>query len=124
MPVQIVMKLTNDPRHKKREKLIQKLFSLSFRKKDEKKTRSSLTKIIEKLPEIDKIISQAAPEFPLEKISRIDLSILRLAVFEFLTKTAPQKVIINEAVELAKEFGNENSFSFVNGALGTILKNL
>lgn len=118
------MKLTNDPRHKKRERLVQRLFSLSFRKKDEKKTRSSLTKIVEKLPEIDKIISQVAPEFPLEKISRVDLSILRLAVFELLTKTAPPKVIIDEAVELAKEFGNEKSFSFVNGALGTILKNL
>lgn len=74
-------------------------------------------------PEIDSKIQSAAPEWPLEKISKIDLAILRLAVGELLDGKEPPKVVIDEAIELAKEFGNEKSPGFVNGVLGTILKN-
>ena len=73
---------------------------------------------------IDKTISDAAPEWPLEKVAKVDLAILRLAVYELLiVKSEPPKVIIDEAVELAKEFGNDSSGSFINGVLGTVLKN-
>ena len=58
-----------------------------------------------------------------DKINKIDLAILRLAVYELLVeKTQPPHVIIDEAIELAKEYGNESSSSFVNGALGNIIK--
>ena|SRR3990167_6058955 len=72
--------------------------------------------------EIDKIISECAPDWPIDKISKIDLVILRIAVFELLySKKVPEKVAIDEAVELAKEFGNDTSSKFVNGVLGTVV---
>jgi N utilization substance protein B len=73
--------------------------------------------------EIDEIIKIAAPAWPLEKVSPIDLSILELATTELLyMDEIPPKVSINEAVELAKSFGGENSYRFVNGVLGTIYR--
>ena len=73
--------------------------------------------------QIDQIIAKSAPEWPIDQISLIDKSILRLAIFELnYGKDAPPKVIINEAVELAKQFGSENSSKFINGVLGTVYK--
>jgi N utilization substance protein B len=74
--------------------------------------------------EIDEIIEQCAPDWPLEKISKVDLVILRIAIFEILygKKKIPEKVAIDEAVELAKEFGNDTSSKFVNGVLGTVVE--
>jgi len=60
--------------------------------------------------------------WPVDKLNKIDLAILRLAIYELERKKTPPKVIIDEAVELAKEFGGENSPSFINGVLGTIYK--
>jgi N utilization substance protein B len=79
--------------------------------------------IITHLEVIDNLITANAPKWPLDKINRVDLAILRCAVWElkFQTKTPP-KVIIDEAVELAKEFGTDTSSSFVNGCLGSIIK--
>src|SRR3989338_320916 len=72
---------------------------------------------------IDSLIEQAAPEWPLEQISVIDKSILRLASYELLKdKDIPPKVAINEAVEIAKTFGGENSSKFINGVLGTLYR--
>ncbi len=77
--------------------------------------------IFRKRQKIDKIIGKAAPEFPIDKINKIDLAILRLAVFELaIEKKEPPKVIIDEAIELAKEYGGETSPQFINGALGNI----
>lgn len=77
------------------------------------------------LPVIDQAIESAAPEWPTDKIAKIDLSILRLAGYELMIeRKEPPKVIIDEAIELAKTYGNENSAKFVNGVLGTILKSL
>lgn len=79
--------------------------------------------IIKNLPRIDSLITKSAPQWPLDQVNKIDLAILRLAVFELvLNKQEPEKVIIDEAVELAKEFGGQSSPAFVNGVLGTILK--
>ncbi len=78
---------------------------------------------VENITEIDDLITQAAPEWPLDQISVIDKSILRLAAFELLkTDEIPPKVAINEAVELAKTFGGENSSKFINGVLGTLYR--
>ncbi|HKX23779.1 MAG TPA: transcription antitermination factor NusB [Candidatus Saccharimonadales bacterium] len=79
-----------------------------------------------KLKELDETIQPIAPEWPLDQISRIDLTILRLALFELLhlQDLVPPKVAINEAVELAKAFGGDNSSKFVNGVLGTAYRTL
>lgn len=74
--------------------------------------------------EIDDIIRPVAPEWPIEQIARVDRVILRIGVYELLfDNQVPPKVVINEAVELAKAFGGENSSKFINGVLGTVLRN-
>lgn len=73
--------------------------------------------------ELDGIIQPIAPEWPLEQIARMDRIVLRIGTYELLFgDDAPPKVVINEAVELAKAFGGDNSSKFVNGVLGTVLK--
>jgi N utilization substance protein B len=73
--------------------------------------------------EIDDIVRPVAPEWPIEQIARIDRIILRIGVYELLHEPdVPPKVAINEAVELAKAFGGDNSSKFVNGVLGTVLR--
>lgn len=75
-----------------------------------------------KKEKLDGIVMEHAPAWPVEKLNRVDLAILRLAIFELREKREPVKVIIDEAVELAKEFGSEGSPAFVNGVLGAIVK--
>lgn len=75
--------------------------------------------------EIDQLITQAAPNWPLEQMSRVDVNILRIAIYEMLFALdghIPVKAAINEAVELAKQFGSGSSRRFVNGVLGTLAK--
>jgi N utilization substance protein B len=73
--------------------------------------------------DIDAVIAPAAPEWPVEQIARVDKVILRIGVYELMIKRdVPPKVAINEAVELAKSFGGQNSSKFVNGVLGTIYR--
>lgn len=77
--------------------------------------------VLKKKKEIDEIIKRFAPAWPLEQISTIDRNILRLAIFEILLNNGmPPKGAINEAVELAKIYGSENSAKFVNGVLGSV----
>lgn len=87
-----------------------------------------LTKgIVENISQIDKIIEKAAPEWPIEKIALIDRNVLRIGLYELLfgdKKTVPPKVAINEAIELAKNFGSENSGKFINGVLGAVFREL
>lgn len=116
------MKTSQDPRHQHRIELMQNLFSLTF---PLSVTDEKIKKIVKYIGRIDKQIEVSAPEWPIDKIAKIDLAVLRLAVYELtIVKKEPPKVIIDEAVELAKEFGNDNSPKFVNGVLGTILKKL
>lgn len=113
------MKTPFDPRHKKRQKIVEDLFKLDFYKQNAGKAAKI---ILSHKGFIDKTIEKAAPEFPVEKINKTDLAILRLAVFELLIeKKEPPKVIVDEAIELAKEYGGQTSSSFVNGALGNII---
>lgn len=75
--------------------------------------------------ELDEIIQPVAPDWPLSQIARVDRSILRIGVYELTYGTSvPAKVVINEAVELAKSFGADNSSKFVNGVLGTVYKKI
>lgn len=78
----------------------------------------------EKAPELDARLQPIAPEWPIDQISRMDRIILRMGLYELtFYKDTPTKVVINEAVELAKAFGGDNSSKFINGVLGTIYKN-
>lgn len=115
------MKTPRDPRHKRRQKVVKLLFAQSFLPQ---KTRNEIViSILTCLNTIDHHIQKIAPAFPIEKINRVDLAILRLAVYEILLeKTQPPKAIVDEAIELAKEFGGETSPAFINGALGNLLK--
>lgn len=99
---------------------MEELFAYSF---SDKTACERIRPIIEHLPEIDQKIQSVAPEWPLSKIAKIDLAILRLGAYELMVETdAPPKVVIDEAVELAKAYGNEGSAKFINGALGALIK--
>ncbi|MDN5275659.1 MAG: putative transcription termination factor [Candidatus Saccharibacteria bacterium] len=77
--------------------------------------------VIKTQADLDAKIQPIAPDWPIDQIARIDRNILRIGVYELLheAKVVPPKVAINEAVELAKAFGSDNSSKFVNGVLGT-----
>lgn len=78
--------------------------------------------ILEHLPEIRKVISEKAPEWPIEKISPVDRAILEIGVYEILfSKDVPPVVAINEAIEIAKSYGGENASKFINGVLSSVL---
>ncbi len=143
------MKGHTDKRHTSRIIILQKLFERYFRTGDisrpvdnefsnedllnieegeakyDKKLADELLKgTIKYIKKADNIITLLAPEWPLEQINKVDLQILRMAIYEgFIAKITPPKVVINEAVELAKEFGGKPSGNFVNGVLGTLMQN-
>ncbi|MFA4846271.1 MAG: transcription antitermination factor NusB [Patescibacteria group bacterium] len=82
-----------------------------------------ITGVITTVTDIDKVIAKAAPEWPVEQIASIDKTILRMAIFELQhDQETPPRVVINEAVELAKAFGGDNSSKFINGVLGTLYR--
>ena len=135
------MKRKSDPRHFARLLAIQTLFSENF-DKDKKRSKHTIkelkeineiknydkelyNKIIqgikENWEEIDEGIKKHAPQWSLEQIKKVDLEILRIAIYEgFIGKITPPKVAIDEAIELAKELSGEASDKFVNGVLGAI----
>lgn len=83
--------------------------------------------VMKHLPELDKIIEKAAPQWPLEQIAIVDRNVLRLGLFELLfgnRDEVPPKVAINESIELAKSFGGDSSGKFVNGVLGTVYREI
>lgn len=83
-------------------------------------TRSLVAGVLEHRAALDEQIQKHAPEWPLDQMALIDHSILRLALWEFsLSHLTPVKVAINEAVELAKEFGSDSAPRFINGVLGS-----
>jgi N utilization substance protein B len=80
--------------------------------------------VIQEQSDLDAALQPVAPEWPIDQIARMDRLVLRLGLYELLHEpSVPPKVVINEAVELAKAFGGENSSKFVNGVLGTVLRN-
>lgn len=113
-----------DVRHKRRIEVVEDLFAYSFVQPAFKAPHQSdlFDAIIPKIPEIDTKIVEFAPKFPIDRLSKIDLAILRLAIYELMiSPTEPSKVVINEAVELAKELGGEKSYTFINGVLGKLI---
>lgn len=117
------MKTALDPRHTRRQKIIQELFAWNANRKNVL-TDPRSQGVVENVAQLDKIIRNCAPEWEIDKINPIDLAVLRAACFELAFEhKEPPKVIIDEAIELAKEFGNETSPGFINGALGKALTN-
>lgn len=118
------MKKGDDPRHKTRVDAVKALFETTFGQESKTKESALAKATLEKRSQIDKTIEKSAPAWPIEQISPVDLSVLRLAIFELLYKEEkePYKVIVDEAVEIAKKYGDKSSPSFVNGVLGTVIK--
>jgi N utilization substance protein B len=136
------MKKATDPRHLARVLALQTMFSKDFMSQQSDKldyTPEELAKIDaisgydkelyekitsgveDKKTEIDELIAKHAPQWPVAQIKKVDLAILRMALFEgFLSDSTPPKVAIDEAIELAKMFGGNASDKFVNGVLGAI----
>ena len=136
------MKKATDPRHLSRELALQSLFSKDFNNDrintidfnveelsiideieeyNEELYNTLVTGVREKKEDIDLMISSFAPQWPISQMKLVDIQILRIAILEgFLEKITPPKVAIDEAIELAKEFGGDSSSKFVNGVLGAI----
>ena len=94
---------------------------------DDKKFVEKLVKgVLKSQTDLDTKIQPIAPEWPIDQIARIDRNVLRIGLYELLfqAKVIPPKVAINEAVELAKAFGSDNSSKFINGVLGTAYRTL
>ena len=120
---------SQDQRHLKRIKLVQHLFAHTFDQDHfpegklpfDQALQPEIEKLLENLEKIDAQLRQHAPERPLSEINQVDLAIFRVIVWEWMTKKTPYKVLIDEAVELAKELGSDSSPRFINGVLGKLL---
>jgi transcription antitermination protein NusB len=126
------MKTKSDPRHQYRIHLMQQLFSWQTNPSAQ---TTEIQPIIENIESIDEIIKKSAPLWPINQINKIDLAILRLSTFELTiahkssdqytekgTTAVPPKVVIDEAIELAKEYGGDSSPNFINGVLGKLVE--
>jgi N utilization substance protein B len=107
-------------------KIVQNLFAQIFYNNTKNLPNEDETTIEEIKPHLttlDELIKKNAPKYPLDRIAKIDLAILRLAIYELIIEqTEPPKVIIDEAVTLAKEFGGDRSYAFINAVLGAVYK--
>lgn len=111
-----------DKRHVRRQHIVQDLYAASYNSRlQHSEIHEKVQNIIAHVSNFDSKIQVYAQKYIVEKIARVDLAILHLALYELLVeKTVPPKVVINEAVELAKEMGGEKSPSFINAILGKI----
>ncbi len=128
-------------RHLARTCVMQTLFSVEFRKDDAKKllgrileefapklteqefAYDTLDGVLKNKAKIKKIIQKFAPQWPVEKIARIDRAILEIGIYEIVfTEDIPPVVAINESIEIAKHYGDDNSPKFINGVLSSVMK--
>ncbi|OGD83202.1 transcription antitermination factor NusB [Candidatus Curtissbacteria bacterium RBG_13_40_7] len=118
------MKKRSDPRHQKRIEIVKALFEQIFNKDQKIVKNQNAAQIINYEKEINALIAKYAPTWPINQIAPMDLAILKLGIWELLFKEPkdPYKVVIDEAVEIAKQYGTETSGSFINGVLGSIVK--
>lgn len=115
-----------DPRHERRIQLMQTLFALMFSGEETQEIAElayleEAQAILADSPQLDTQLARHAPERPLTEINQVDLAIMRLIAHEAAHSGTPKKVLIDEAIELAKEFGTDSSPKFVNGVLGKVL---
>lgn len=116
------MQTSQDPRHLLRKARMQSLFEWDF---DQKRAihNEYVENIIKKISQIDSVIQQNATQWQIPEMAKVDVAILRLAAYELIyDQEIPANAVIDEAVELAKEFGNEKSPKFINGTLDRIKK--
>jgi len=114
------VKSKNDPRHQKRIKSIQALFAWGITQKSKDEI---IKPVISEIKKIDKLIAKAAPKWPINQINKVELAILRYSIWELKNQPqTPPRVIIDEAIEIGKEFGDTNSGPFINAVLGNIFK--
>ena len=131
-------------RHKLREQVFKLLFRIEFNDSVEMEEQKELffitsdvetteeesryieekyQAVVDKLDKIDELISSNAKGWSIDRMSKVDLTILRLGVYEMIfDDTIPEDVALNEAIELAKEFGHDQSYSFINGVLAKLHK--
>ncbi|OGJ20640.1 MAG: hypothetical protein A3A82_02960 [Candidatus Pacebacteria bacterium RIFCSPLOWO2_01_FULL_47_12] len=115
-----------DRRHQARRALLQDLFACTFsgvalERIELPEHTAELQAILNELPELDAAIQLAAPERPLTQVGKVDLAIMRLIMFESKHKPTPKKVLVDEAIELAKAYGGSSSSKFMNGVLAKLL---
>lgn len=114
-----------DERHQQRAARFQQLFSWTFTTEritsGQTGASEEIRPILSKLDILDAIIQPAAPERPLADINKVDLTILRLMIWEANTAATPKKVLVDEGIELAKAYGTENSPKFINATLARLL---
>lgn len=90
---------------------------------DQKFIRRIVNGVSKEAPKLDVMLQPIAPEWPIDQIARMDRLVLEIGLYELLYETqTPAKVVINEAIELAKAFGGDNSSKFINGVMGTFLR--
>src|SRR3989338_2209605 len=100
-------------------------FGIGLEEENVEFSRETATAIVKNLKEIDEKIKKFSPDWTLEQMTVIDRNVLRIGVYElYFNKEIPNKVAINEAIELAKTFSGQSSGKFVNGILGTVYKQL
>lgn len=110
---------TPDPRRQERLARVQALYSWEYQPEPELKQYQSIRPIISHLDELDNIILKYAPKHSIEDFNQMDLAILRQAMYELTYTQTPPLVVIDEAIEIAKQYGSEQSSKFVNGVLGS-----
>ncbi|PIR62667.1 MAG: hypothetical protein COU65_02145 [Candidatus Pacebacteria bacterium CG10_big_fil_rev_8_21_14_0_10_42_12] len=116
----------SDQRHEHRKELLRDLFACTFNglhpeRMESVKNLEYIKKILAELTDLDSVIQANAPERALTEINKVDLAIMRLIMFESKHADTPPKVLIDEGIELAKEFGSDSSPKFINGVLAQIL---
>ena len=105
------------------EGVLQVLHKVELKSEDSEYLQARTANIMEKIPEIDEKLNQAAAGWKTKRMGKVELTILRLALFEMLyDENIPEKVSINEAVELTKKYGADEDYQFVNGLLGAVAR--
>ena len=105
--------------------ILQVLHKVELKETDSEYLQARTANIMEKIPEIDEKLNQAAAGWKTKRMGKVELTILRLALYEMLHDDAiPEKVSINEAVELTKQYASDDEYAFVNGVLGAVAKDL
>jgi N utilization substance protein B len=108
-------------RHPAGTVLTQRLADAKLKPAGEAFARTLVTGVLKRLDQLDALIQQHAPEWPIDQLAIIDRNVMRIAIYEFgLAQITPTRVAINEAIELAKQYGSDSAPRFVNGVLGAV----
>lgn len=123
------MSSAQDPRHQKRLNRVEQVFSWQFYEENKftdlteatEEQFEDIAELLQHVEEFDQTILKYAPKHEIDVFNKIDLAILRQALYELLYTDTPAAVVIDEAVEISKEYGSEDTASFVHGVLGNVV---